>query len=105
MEQMEKIRLEQAKTNIKLHSQIELLEIDKREALKNHDFKNAKLLTDKIYEIKLNLAKNRIETRKKRWDVLTSEQKEQVDQLRLERSFHRKYMHRFEEMKPKMHGR
>ncbi|RLC52765.1 MAG: hypothetical protein DRZ79_00620 [Candidatus Cloacimonadota bacterium] len=100
MEQMDKIRSEQMKENIDLNSKIKILEIDKKDALKDHNFAQAKKITDDIFKIKANLAKNRIEMKKQKWEVLTQEQQKKLDEMQLERRYHHKrFTQKLKEMK------
>ena len=100
MDRMDKIRSEQMKENITLNSKIRIMEIDKRNALKDHNFDQAKKITGEIFKIKTNLAKNRIEMRKQRWEILTPEQQKKIDEKQLERGFHHKrFPRKLKEMK------
>ncbi len=60
-EQMEELRINSKKEMIVAESELKLLEIDKRSALKDKNFKLSKKLTGDIFEIKQEMAENRIE--------------------------------------------
>ncbi|MDP8204019.1 MAG: Spy/CpxP family protein refolding chaperone [Candidatus Tenebribacter mawsonii] len=83
-EQVEDLRISSKKEMIVAGSDLKLLEIDKRIAMKNKDFKLAKKLTGDIFEIKQEMAENRIEQQKQRWNFLTPEQQEKAEELMLD---------------------
>jgi len=83
-EQMEELRISSKKEMITAESEIKLLEIDKRSALKDKNFKLAKKLTGDIFEIKQEMAENRIEKQEQRWNLLTPEQQEKAEEMRKE---------------------
>ncbi len=87
IDQHNKMHLEQQKKSIELQSEIKILELEERESMKNHNFENAKNLTDKIFKIKTELAKSKIEMMKKKWEMLTPEQKEKAEKLMQTRKF------------------
>ncbi|HHE37548.1 MAG TPA: hypothetical protein ENL20_03120 [Candidatus Cloacimonetes bacterium] len=87
IERMESIRTEFQKKNIKLHSDIEVLEIDKLIAIRNENYDEAKTLMDQIFEIRKELAKNHLEMIEKKNEILTPEQKEIADKFRYENRF------------------
>jgi len=65
-------------------SDLKILEIDKRSALRDKNFKQSKKLTGDIFKIKQKMAENRIEQQEQRWNILTPEQQEKADELRKE---------------------
>ena len=83
-EQMEELRISSKKEMITAESEIKLLEIDKKSALKDKDFKRAKKIVGDIFEIKQEMAENRIEQHEQRWNILTPEQKEKAEELKSE---------------------
>ncbi len=83
-EQMEELRINSKKEMIVAESELKLLEIDKRSALKDKNFKLSKKLTGDIFEIKQEMAENRIEQQEQRWNILTSEQQEKAEEMRKE---------------------
>lgn len=80
-EQMEDFRINGRKDMIVAEADLKLLEIDKRSALKNKDFKQAKVVTKKIFEKKQDIAISRIEQHEQRWNILTPEQKEKAEEM------------------------
>ena len=81
-EQMEELRITSKKEMITAESEIKLLEIDKKSALKDKNFKQAKKIVGDIFEIKQEMAENRIEQHEQRWNILTPEQKEKAEELK-----------------------
>jgi Spy/CpxP family protein refolding chaperone len=94
LEKMKEFRTAQRKEMIQLRTDIQLLNIDKRAALENRDFKTAKKLVSGIYDKKETIALKRIEHREKMWNLLTPEQQEKAKELMSERrkSYHRPMM-------------
>lgn len=80
-EQMEDLRIKNKKEMITAKANLELLEIDKRSAMKDKDFKQAKAVTKKIFKLKQEGAIKRIEQQEQRWNILTPEQKEKAEEL------------------------
>ena len=94
-EQMEDLRINNKKEMITVKASLELLEIDKRSAMRDKDFKQAKAVTNKIFEKKQDVAISRIEQHEQRWNILTPEQKEKAEEMRREhRSPKRKILKR-----------
>jgi len=83
-EQMEELRTNSKKEMISAESEIKLLEIDKKSALKDKNFKLAKKLTGDIFEIKQEMAEVRIEQQEQRWNILTPEQQAKAEEMREE---------------------
>jgi len=81
-EQMEDLRIKGKKSMIAAGAELELLGIDKREVMKDKDFKQAKAITKEMFKLKQQIAINRIEHHEKRWNILTPEQKEKAEELR-----------------------
>ncbi len=102
LEQMESFREEFQKKNIKLHSDIEILKIDKQNALRNENYDEAKKIMNEVFEIKKELAENHLEMIEKRNEILTPEQKEIAEKMRYEREF---FMNRFQKGKGKKRGK
>jgi Spy/CpxP family protein refolding chaperone len=93
LQKLEDYRTEQRKEMIQLRTDIQLLNIDKRAALENRDFKAAKKLVSDIYDKKEEKAVKRIENHEKMWNLLTPEQQEKAKDLMLEkRSLHKRPM-------------
>jgi len=83
-EQMEALRINNKKEMIVAESEFKLLEIDKRSALRDKNFKQSKKLTGDIFKIKQEMAEKRIEQQEQRWNILTAEQQEKAEELRKE---------------------
>jgi len=83
-DQMEELRISSKKKMIVTESDLKILEIDKRSALRDKNFKQSKKLTGDIFKIKQKMAENRIEQQEQRWNILTPEQQEKADELRKE---------------------
>lgn len=81
-EKLEDLKDSRKKFMIVSRSDIKLLEIDRRNAMKDKDFKSAKKLTQDIFKLKQEMAINKIEQDEKRWNVLTPEQQKKADELR-----------------------
>ncbi len=80
-EQMEDLRIKGKKSKIVANADLELLGIDKRGAMKDKDFKQAKDITKDIFKLKQQNAISRIEQQEQRWNILTPEQKEKAEEL------------------------
>jgi len=83
-DQMEGLRISSKKEMIVAESDLKLLAIDKRSAMKDKNFKLAKKLSGDIFEIKQEMAENRIKQQEQRWNILTPEQQKKADELRSE---------------------
>ena len=81
-EQMEDLRINNKKEMITVRASLELLEIDKRSAMKDKNFKQAKSVAKEISKLKEQIAINRIEQHEQRWNILTTEQKEKAEELK-----------------------
>ena len=80
-EQIEDLRINGKKEMITARANLKLLEIDKRSAMKDKDFKQANAVTKNIFKLKEQIAIKRIEQQEQRWNILTSEQKEKAEEL------------------------
>lgn len=80
-EQMEDLRIKGKKSKIVANADLELLGIDKRGAMKDKNFKQAKDITKEIFKLKQQNAINQIEQQEQRWNILTPEQKEKAEEL------------------------
>ena len=80
-EQMNDLRIKDKKDMIVIEADLKLLEIDKRSALKDKNFKQAKSVSREISKLKEQIAIKRIEQHEKRWNILTPEQKEKAEEL------------------------
>ena len=80
-EQMEDLHINSRKEMIVTGADLKILEIDKRSAMKDKDFKQAKAVTKEIFKLKQQGAIKRIEQQEQRWNILTPEQKEKAEEL------------------------
>lgn len=83
-EQMEDLHIKNKKEMITAKANLELLDIDKRSAMKDKNFKQAKAVTKKIFKMKQDIAISRIDQQEERWNILTPEQQEKADEMRSE---------------------
>ena len=83
-EKINSIKTDFKKKGIDLHSEIEKLRIDKREAMKNEEFSKAKSLVDKISTVRTQLNKNHISLQETIHNELTDEQKKKLKELKKE---------------------
>jgi Spy/CpxP family protein refolding chaperone len=84
-EQIEELKIAQKKSMIQLEAEIDLLKVDKHTAMKNHDFKELKKLTGKMFDLKKNIALKQVEFREAIWNVLTAEQQAKADEMKKEK--------------------
>ena len=99
--QMDELRSSNKKECIKLKSDMNILQVDKKDALKEFNFKEAKKITGKIFEVKKNLAIKRIELQEQRWNILDAEQQAKVEELMQQRGHHKKPFEKMDKMKRK----
>lgn len=78
IKKMEKIKTNHRKQQIRFKADIEILKIDKREAMKNKNFANAKKINSEISKLKLQMANAKIDKQAAIWTELTEEQKEKA---------------------------
>ena len=80
-EKMEDLRISNKKEIITERANLELLDIDKRSAMKDKNFKQAKSVSREISKLKEQIAIKRIEQQEQRWNILTPEQQEKAEEL------------------------
>lgn len=97
-EYLRDLQLENKKFMIQKKAEIDILQVDKSTALKNKDFTEAKKLTAKIFEIKQEMAMNKIELQEEQWNLLTAEQKIKAEEMKFEGKHHPREM-------PEGHGK
>ena len=90
IKQMDELRSSIKKESIKLNSDMNILQVDQKDALKEFNFKEAKKITGKIFEIKKNLAIKRIEMQEQRWNILDTEQQAKVEEMMQQRGHHKR---------------
>jgi len=99
IKQMDKLRSSNKKECIKLKSDMNILQVDKKDALKEFNFKEAKKNTGKIFEVKKNLAIKRIELQEQRWNILDAEQQAKIEEMMQHRGKHKKPFEKKEKWK------
>ena len=92
IETMEEMRLTHQKEMIGMHADIDILMVDKRFAIKNHDFDKTKKITAKIFDLKKSQAIKKIEQHETMWNLLTPEQQEKAKELMKDRPRHKKIL-------------
>ena len=83
--QIEKLRVKHQKDMIDLRADLDKINIEKREAMKNADFSKAKSLIDKIYGKKAEIAKKNLAHHENVYNILTPEQREAAKKLHANR--------------------
>jgi protein CpxP len=78
-DQIHALQQKHQKWNIQNRADVETLQIDKREALKNKNFSLAKKLTNQISEKRNDAAIKRIELHEDVWNLLTKEQQDAAE--------------------------
>ena len=99
IEQMEQMQINQKKRMIQIKSEIEILKIDKWDALKNHNFTQVKEIIKVIADKKLEIALTTIDNMERRWDLLSDEQKAEAEELKKDKPFHKTMKKMSEEKK------
>lgn len=79
---LEEINIKHRKTIIDQKAEVEKLNIDKKSAMQNENFTQAKRLTEQIGKIKTDMEKIKIEHIENIMKELTTEQKEQLKEMR-----------------------
>ena len=92
IEKMEEMRLAHKKEMIGMQAEIDIMNVDKYSAIKNHDFDKIKKITAKIFEIKKSQAVKKIEHHEEMWNLLTPEQQEKAEELMKDKPMHKKIM-------------
>lgn len=91
-DEIEAFQIENQKEMVDLQADLKKLVIDQKAAHRDHDFAKIRSLTKKIFQLKEDLALQRIELKEKRWNILTEEQKEKAEELMKDRKFHSEQM-------------
>lgn len=102
IETMEEMRLDHKKEMIGKHAEIEIMKVDKRFAMKNHNFAKTKKITAKMFDLKKSLAIKKIEQHEIMWNLLTEEQQEKAKELMKDRPRHKKDILKKKIMQKKM---
>ncbi|MCD4817261.1 MAG: hypothetical protein K8S23_01045 [Candidatus Cloacimonetes bacterium] len=77
----EKDKMEFEKFIIEKDAEIKILHLEQRESRKNQDFAKMKKTTNKVFELKKQIALERIKMHEKHWNQLTDEQQEKVKEF------------------------
>lgn len=80
--ELENLRLENQKSMIRVNSDIDIMEIDLKKAFRDQQFDQARDMTRRIAEKRLEIALQRISFQEQRWQLLTPEQKEKLLEMR-----------------------
>jgi len=80
-DQIQEIMSDHHKFMIQKNSEIEILKIDIHKALRDHNFNEAKRITEKMSDLEKDIAVKRINMHEERWKMLTNEQKEKAEEL------------------------
>ncbi len=72
------------KEMIQLKADIDTKLVDKRDAMKDHDFNKIKKITSQIFDLKESMELNKIENHEKIWNILTPQQQEKADEMHKE---------------------
>ena len=81
-EYLHELHLESKKLMIQKKAEIDILVLDKKTAMKDKDFTEAKKLTTKIFEIKQEMALNKIDQQEEHWNLLSEDQKLKAEEMR-----------------------
>ncbi|MDO9576953.1 MAG: Spy/CpxP family protein refolding chaperone [Candidatus Cloacimonadales bacterium] len=81
-EQIENLQINHKKEMIQLKADIDILQVDKHKAMQDHDFKELKKLTGKIFDLKKSIAIKQVEHQEAIWNVLTPEQQAKADGMK-----------------------
>ncbi|MBN2461610.1 MAG: hypothetical protein JXB60_08380 [Candidatus Cloacimonetes bacterium] len=88
-EDMEQFDENLKKTKIRKNAEIEILEIDLHQALKNLDFQQARETVKAIALMKEELALLRIDRQEHLWNLLNKEQREKFREFKYDHEFHK----------------
>ena len=91
MDKLDKIKSKYQEQQIDLQAKMKKLRLQKREAIKNHNYSKAKDVLEKIADVRKTMQENRIDGMKERWGVLTADQKKKADKLVKERPYKMPY--------------
>ncbi|MBN1948957.1 MAG: hypothetical protein JW784_04365 [Candidatus Cloacimonetes bacterium] len=80
--ELENLRLENQKSMIRADSEIDIMEIDLKKAFRDREFDKARDMTRRIAEKRLEMALQKISFQEQRWQLLTTEQKEKLLEMR-----------------------
>ena len=90
IKQMDELQSSNKKETIRTKADIRILEIDKKDALKIKNFKEAKKIVSDIFKLKETLVIKKIELQEKRWNILDAEQQAKVEEMMQQRDHYKK---------------
>jgi LTXXQ motif family protein len=93
VETIHELQMENKKFMIRAKADIDILMLDKKAALKDKDFVEAKKITERIFQKKQQMALKRIDIQEDRWNILTEEQKLKAEELKMEKAHSSHKMH------------
>jgi Spy/CpxP family protein refolding chaperone len=93
MEEIENLQMQHHKDMIQFKAEIDIMQVDKQAAMRDHDFGKVKKLTGKIFDLKKNQAVKQVEHQEAVWNVLTPEQQAKADQLKKDRPHFKMMQH------------
>lgn len=82
LETLSQLKSDHSKDIIRIKSEIEILNIDKRNALKNHDFEEAETIINKLSVKHEEMSLNKLEFSESKWKLMTDEQKEILESMK-----------------------
>jgi hypothetical protein len=88
-EEMKQIKEENRKENIQRRADIDILEIDLKGAMSDHDFETARKITREIAELKTERAVADIDQKEEIWNLLDSDQREKFKEMIWEKPRHK----------------
>ena len=88
-EEIKQIKEDGRKENIQRRADIDILEIDLRSAMSDHDFETARKITREIAEMKTEKAVADIDQKEEIWNLLDSTQREKFEEMIKEKPFHK----------------
>lgn len=81
---IETISSDHQKNMIQLNADIDILRIDEKNAMQEHDFTEAKKVVSKIYNLKEKMQLQKIDHQKAIWNELTEDQQKKMEELKHE---------------------
>lgn len=82
LETLSQLKSDHLKNIIRIKSEIEILNIDKRNALRDHDFDEAKTIIKKLSVKREEMSLNKLQHSESKWELMTDEQKEKLETMR-----------------------
>lgn len=101
IKQMDELSSSNKKETIRTKADIRILEIDKKDALKTKNFKEAKKIVSDIFKLKETLVIKKIEMQEERWNILDAEQQAKVEEMMQQRGHCKKPFGKMDKMKRK----